>query len=540
MKLIHHLLALAVLAFITGCGQRETRIAIGDREQILHLGNADEIEDLDPQAATGVPEHNIIRALFEGLVTEDPKDLSPVPGVAERWDISDDKLVYMFHLRADAKWSNGDPVTAHDFYRSYQRILNPRFASEYANMLFMVQNAEKYYQGEVTNFEEVGFKVIDERTFQITLVSPTPYFLWILGHHYSWWPVHIPTVEKFGGMERKGTAWTKPQNFVGNGAFVLKDWKINQVLMVKKNPTYWDRDNVRLNEVHFYPIQSRDTEDRAFRSRQLHVTYEVHRPKMDSYKKDFADMLRMPPYLGVYFYRLNVTHPVLKDKRVRQALAMSIDRVSLVENVSKAGETPAYHVTPPNLAGYTTRARMTYDVAAARRLLTEAGYRDGKGLPPLEIHFNTEEKHKAIAEAIQQMWRKELGVEITLVNQEWKVYLDTQDTLNFQISRAGWIGDYMDPNTFLEMWKTGDGNNDTGWGNPDYDRLIDQARVTAAPATRLELFQQAEAILLEECPVIPIYFYTKPYLIRPSVKNWFDNPLDHHPYKHVYLEPAAP
>ena len=539
MKLLNLLLVLAMLALVSGCGKRETRIEVGDREQILHLGNGDEIEDLDPQAATGVPEHNIISSLFESLVAEDPKDLRPIPGVAERWDISSDKLVYTFHLRKNAKWSNGEPVTAHDFYKSYQRILNPKFASEYANMLFMVRNAEKFYKGEVKSFDEVGFKVADDSTFQVTLVSPTPYFLGMVAHHYSWWPVHIPTVEKFGGMERKGTAWTKPENFVGNGSFVLKEWKVNQVLMVRKSPTYWDKETVRLNEIHFYPIQSRDTEDRAFRAGQLHVSYEVHRPKMDSYKKDFANMLRMDPYLGVYFYRFNVTHPTLKDKRVRRALAMSVDRESLVKNVTKANEPPAFHVTPPNLEGYTTRARLTYDLAVAKKLLAEAGFPDGKGLPPIEIHFNTDEKHKSIAEAIQQMWKRDLGIEATLVNQEWKVFLDTQDTLSYQVSRSGWIGDYIDPNTFLEMWKTGDGNNDTGWSNAEYDRLIDLARITPDQSARYELFQQAEAILLDECPIMPLYFYTKPYLVRPSVKNWYSTVMDHHPYKYVYLEPAA-
>ena len=260
---------------------------------------------------------------------------------------------------------------------------------------------------------------------------------------------------------------------------------------------------------------------------------------MDSYKRDFADMLHMPVYLGTYFYRFNVTQPILKDKRVRRALAMSVDRESIVNYVTKAGERPAYHFTPPDLAGHTTRARLSYDVEAAKKLLADAGHPGGKGLPPVEILFNTDEKHKAIAEAIQQMWKKDLGINVTLVNQEWKVYLDAKDTLNYQISRSGWIGDYIDPNTFLEMWKTGDGNNDTGWGNAEYDRLIDQARVTTDEKERFELFQKAEAILLDECPIMPIYFYTKPHLIRPSVKNWFPTILDHHPYKHVYLEPSS-
>jgi oligopeptide transport system substrate-binding protein len=536
--------AIAGFVSLTSCSKHGTRVEEGDRAQILHMGNGDEVEDIDPQITTGIPEHNIIAAIFEGLVTEDPTDLHPVPGVAERWDVSEDKTVYTFHLRPNAKWSNGDPLTAKDFYQSYQRILNPKLAAEYANMLFIVKNAEAYYKGQVKDFKEVGFRVIDDRTLEVTLVAPTPYFLFMMAHHYSWWPVHIPTVQKFGGMEKRGTGWTRPENFVGNGPFVVSEWRVNEVLKVKRNSNYWDAATVKLNEIHFYPIQSRDTEDRAFRSGQLHVTYEVHRPKMDSYKKDMADMLRMDPYLGNYFYRVNVTHPILKDKRIRKALSMSIDRETIVKNVTKANETAAYYYTHPDahLPGfpkYEPRARVTYDIEGAKKLLAEAGYPDGKGLPPIEIHFNTDEKHKAIAEAIQQMWKKNLGIEATLVNQEWKVYLDVQDQLAYQVSRAGWIGDYEDPNTFLEMWMTGDGNNDTGWSNAEYDKLIEQARVTVDVNARLELFQKAEAMLLDETVVIPIFFYTKPHLVRPSVKNWLPNILDHHPYKYVYLQAAT-
>lgn len=528
--------AAVFFAHFTGCSPGKTRVEVGNEKQILHYGNGDEIEGLDPQTSTGVPEHNIISALFEGLVSEDPKDLHPVPGVAESWDVSDDKQVYTFHLREDAKWSNGDSITAQDFYESYKRMLDPALAAEYANMLFVVENAEDYYNGKIKDFSDVGFEVVDERTFRIRLVAPTPYFLWMLGHHYSWWPVPISVIEQHGGLTDKSNPWTRLGNIVGNGPFVLNEWRLNQVISVTPNPHYWDKETVKLKEIRFYPITSADTEERAFRSGQLHLTQRVPPQKIEVYKRENPEALHISPYLGVYFYRINTTHSVLTNKLVRQALARAVDRKAIVENITKAAQIPAHHYTPPNTAGYTAQARIPTDFQEARELLAEAGFPDGEGFPNLEILFNTDEAHRAIAEAIQQMWRKNLNINVSLLNQEWKVYLDSQDTLNYHISRAGWIGDYVDPNTFLEMWQTSNGNNDTGWSNKKYDELIDQARVAGSSEERYEFFQQAEAILLEEAPVIPIYFYTRPYLLKPSVKGWYDTILDHHPYKHVYLE----
>ena len=530
------LIAIAMLA-ITGCGKRETRVEQGNRDQILHLGNGTEPQDLDPHIVTGVPEHHLITALLEGLVGLDPKDLRPVPGGAERWETSADGTVYTFYLRKNAKWSNGDPVTAHDFLNSFKRILTPSLASEYAYMLYVAKNAEAYNTGKLADFSEVGFKVLDDHTLQVQLNNPTPYFLSLL-NHYSWYPVHLPTVEKHGPVHERGNRWTRPENFVGNGPFILDKWRENQIIIVKKSPTYWNADIVRLKEIHFYPIDSDDTEERAFRSGQLHVTQTVPLPKIDVYKREKPDLLRIDTYLGCYYYRVNVTKPPLDNKEVRRALAMAIDRENIVKHITKAGQIPAHHFTPPGTAGYTAEARIPMDVDAAKKLLAEAGYPDGKGLPTIEILYNTSEGHKVIAEAIQQMWKKNLNIDVQLVNQEWKVYLDSQKQLNYQICRAGWIGDYPDPNSFLDMWLTGGGNNQTGWSNSEYDQLIREASRAADPQKRMEIFQKAEAILLDEAPVIPIYFYTRNFLIQPSVKGWHPNILDHHPYQHVHLEAA--
>ncbi len=520
-------------ALLAGCGVRQTQVAKADKEQILLIGNGTEPQDLDPQVVTGIPEDNILRALFEGLVSEDPHDLHPIPGTAESWDISPDGKVYTFRLR-EAKWTNGDAVTADDFVQSYKRILSPALASEYNYMLFPVKNAEAFSKGDIKDFGKVGFRALDDRTLQVTLENPTPYFLSLL-NHYSWFAVPVRSIVKFGRLDERGTRWTRPGNMVSNGPFRLKTWKTNSIIVVEKNPYYWDKDRVRLNAIKFFPIDNSSSEERAFRSGQLHVTATVPLPKIDIYKKK-PEIFRNDTYLGTYFYRINVTKPFLKQKELRQALSLAIDRESIVTNITRAGEKPATCFTPPGTAGYYAKPVLRTDIPAAKALLAKAGYPDGKGLPPIEILYNNDEGHRVIAEALQEMWHKNLGVDVQLNNQEWKVYLDSQLQLAYQICRAGWIGDYVDPNSFLDMWLTGGGNNETGWSNAEYDRLIAEAGRTTDPAARLGVFGKAESILLDEMPILPIYFYTSKYLLSPSVKGWFPTILNQHPYKFVYLQ----
>ena len=536
------------LLFLAACGNqqksdesgkaaasRQTQVEAATKAGILRLGNGSEPQELDPHIVTGVPEHHIIMALLEGLVTYDPKDLHPLPGMAEKWEVSEDGKVYTFHIRANAKWSNNDPVTAQDFVGSFRRILTPSLASEYSYMLYPLEKGEAFNKGEIKDFNQVGAKAIDARTLQITLHSPTPYFLSLICHP-SWFAVHLPTVEKHGPVFERGNRWTRPENFVGNGPFKLKSWELNKVIEVEKNETYWNAAQVKLQGIQFLPIESEDTEERTFRAGQLHVINQLSGPKIDAYRAQSPELLRVDPYLGTYFYMLNVTNAPLKDKRVRRALAMSIDRGSLVTNVLRGGQLPAYAFTPPGTAGYTATAAVPYDIEGARRLLAEAGFPGGKGMVPVEILYNTLEMHKTIAETIQQMWKKNLGIEVKLRNEEWKVYLDSKRTRQFEVARYGWIGDYVDPNTFLDMWVTNGGNNDTGWSNAEYDRLIREAGRTGDNTKRFEFFRQAEAILLDECPIIPIYFYTHPFLISPKVKGWDPTILNIHPFQYVTLE----
>jgi len=522
-----------------GCARRETAVKAGDREQILHLGNLSEPKDLDPHTVTGVTENNISAALLEGLVAEDPQDLHPVPGVAERWTVDDGGGRYTFHLRPDARWSNGDPVTAGDFVFAYRRMLSPGTGSPYAYMLFCLTNAQAFNQGRISDFALVGAHAADERTLVLTLEAPVSYFLSLL-NHYSWFPLHPPTILKHGRIDQIGTPWTRSGNFVGNGPFVLKAWDPNDRIVVARSDTYWDRDRVRLREIHFHAIGDHQTEERTFRAGQLHVTGTVPIDMIPVYRKQHPELLQLAPYLGTYYYQLNVRRPPLDDARVRRALAAAINRDQIVRYVTRAGEAPALHFTPPDAAGYTTEARLAASPAKARQWLAEAGFPGGKGFPRLTLLFNTSDAHERIAQAIQQMWKKELGVDIELVNMEWKVYLAQTQCGQYDLARAAWIGDYVDPNSFLDMWVTDGGNNRTGWSNADYDRLIRAAARAGDPAERYRLFQQAEALLMDQLPIIPIYFYRSKALVRPSVRGRFPNILDHHPYKHIYLDAGAP
>jgi oligopeptide transport system substrate-binding protein len=529
---------LASTLLLAGCGKHPSAPAAANAapRKILNFGNGAEPHDIDPQTIVGLPEEYITLALFEGLVSYDPKDLHPVPGVAKSWEISPDGLVYTFHLREEAKWSNGEPVTAQDFVQSYQRMLTPALAVQYAYMIFnYVAGAKDYYDGKLKDFSKVGIKAPDGHTLQITLVNPTPYLLKAMCH-CAWFPVPISTVAKFGGLDRKGTDWTRPGNFVGNGPFRLKAWLTEQKIVVERSPTYWDRANVKLDEIDFYPVESSDTEEHMFRTGQLDITSEIPRQKIPFYQHDHPEQLLIEPLLGLYFYCCNVKRPPLDQVKVRRALALAIDRESLVKNVTKAGEQPAYAVSCPGTAGYSPQARLTGTLDDARRLLAEAGYPDGRGFPRLELIYNTLETHRAVAEAIQQMWKKNLHIDVELINEEWKVYLDSLSTHNFQLERFGWGADYVDPNSLLELWETGNGNNDTNWGNPEYDRLLAASRATKTDQERYSIYQKMDAILVDELPIIPIYYYAWPHLMNPKVKGYYPTLLDLHPWNSVDIE----
>jgi oligopeptide transport system substrate-binding protein len=528
-------LVLVSLVALTACGN-DHRVEDGDRQGVLHFGNSTEPQGIDPQTTTGVPEHHILQALFEGLVAKDPATLKPTPGVADKWDVSEDGRIYRFHIRENARWSNGEPITAEDFRWSWWRVLQPALGSEYAYMLFPIKNAEAYLSGKIKDFSQVGVRVIDDHQLEVELASPTPYFLQLLDHE-SMYPVPRPTIEKFGKPTDHFSKWTRPGNIVSNGPFILSEWKLYKYLRVTKNPNYWDADKVRLNAIVFYPTENIVTEERMYRSGQLHRTEYLPLDKVQWYKANKPTELHLNKYLGSYFYRIHVTDPRLQDVRVRKALSLAIDREKIITNVLNGVNFPAYSLTPPGTSGYEPPKVGDFDPIKARALLAEAGYPDGKNFPRVELLFNTQEQHRRIAVAVQQMWKQSLNIDVDIVNQEWKVYLDSQTKLQYDISRSAWIGDYVDPNSFLDMFTTDGGNNRTGWSNKEYDELVlRKIPAMKTQAERLAGFHAAETILLNEMPIIPIYIYSTQHLVKPSVKGMPDNILDYYSFKDVYLE----
>ena len=524
----------AALAF-SGCTKRETPAEAGIRTQTLLVGNLAEPRDLDPQVVTAYSDMNILTALFEGLTVLDERTARPLPGVAARWDISADGLVYTFHLRPDACWSNGDPVTARDFAYSFQRILTPAFAAEYSYMLWPIKNAEAYNAGKLTDFGAVGVTTPDDATLRLTLERPTPYLLAVAAHN-TWMPVHRATIEKFGKMDQRNSAWTRPGNLVSNGPFTLTEWTPNSRIVVAKSPRYWDAAHTHLASVVFFPIESADTEDRDFRAGQLHLTYDVPVSKAATYRAQSPSPFRNDPLLDLLYINFNTTKPPFNDPRVRRAFSLAIDREAISRAVFNDIWPAAHSVTPPDCGGYNARARVTADFAEARRLLEAAGFPGGRSLPPLPLQVLNDNRQPKLAEALQAMWLRELGAHITIEPSEQKTWLQNQQTMTHTFAVLGWVADFPDPVTFLGIFTTGNGNNWTGWSNPAYDRLIAQAANTADAAARLELFQQAETLLLAESPLAPVVFRTRAYLIHPAVKNWEPAPVGLHRYQLVELK----
>ncbi len=531
------LLALAVGWFHDVRTHRPTRVEAAAEDQILLLGNGAEVGSIDPHLATGQPEHLIFHAIFEGLVAGTPEDPDANgPGVATSWDTTD-FMTWIFHLRPEAKWSDGTPITAQDFVWSFERVLTPDLLAQYSSMLYPLKNAKEFNEGKIKDFSQVGVQAVDDHTLKLTLTGPMPYLLGML-KHYSWFPVPRHVIEKFGKMTDRNTRWTRAGNIVSNGAFRLKEWRYTDSITTERNPYYWDAATVKLNGIKFFPIVSDTTENRAFHDGQIHATMIAPLSKVPDYIRNKSPEYHADPLLSVYFYRINTTHPALKDVRVRKALALTIDRESLVTNVLRAGQKPALGLTPhPERLHYDNAPKvMKFDPEEGRRLLAEAGYPNGEGFPKFDILINTNEAHKTIAEAIQQMWRKHLNIPVGIHNQDWQVYLESQRRMDYQVCRAGWVADYPDPYTFLNIWQTGDGNNETGWSNAKYDELMRQSTVEGDPVKRLDLLRQGEQILLDEVPIIPIYWYVHYYLLSTDVQGWKPSVLEHRCYKGIWLK----
>jgi len=511
-------------------------------KQELIFNNNSEPETLDPAIMTGVPEHTLALALYEGLTTLDPETLEPRPGVAERWEVAEDGRTYTFHLRDGAKWSNGEPVTAEDYRWSWYRALTEPLC-DYAYMFFYIDGAEDFHTantgalkegGKALPYEEfqkrVAVEVVDPHTLRLRLKTPTAYFLELCSFE-TYMPVHRATVEKHG------TAWTRPENWVGNGPFRLAEWNPRQNIVFTRNPHYWDHDFVKLTKITALPIEDQDVAYKKFLNGEVHWIRSVPSTRIDDAKH--RPEYFVTPYLGTYFYRINVTKEYLKDKRVREALSLAVNRETITRDVLRAGQIPATWYCPaiPS-AHYEPPAGIPSDPDRARALLAEAGYPGGEGFPKLTLFYNTHEDHKAVAERIAQMWRETLGINVVLQNAEWKVYLREVELLHYDVARAGWIGDYGDPMTFLDMWLKDGGNNNTGWSDPRYDELIRRATFERDLDKRAALLREAEKILVEdEFPIIPIYIYVNQGMKVDALQGWYETVRDLHPFQFMYFEP---
>ena len=500
--------------------------------QVLRWNVGTDFETLDPAKSTGIPEATVIYLLYEGLTQRDPQGRL-VPGMAERWDVSKDGLTWTFYLRA-AKWSNGQLVSAGDFEFAWKRALDPALAADYAYQLYYLKNGKAYNTGRIKDVSQVGVIAKDARTLVVTLESPTPFFGDLLSFHTL---MPVPKTVVTGNP-----AWAgKPETFVGNGPFVMKEWTRQNRVVLERNPNYWDAKSIKLQRIEFSMIEAESTALVQYEAGQLDGSSNV--PVADIPRLLKTGDFKAMPYIGTYYYLFNTTHKPLDDARVRRALAFAINRTLITARITRAGEKPANAFVPSGIVVNGTDFRQAggplmpvYDPALAKKLLAEAGYPNGEGFPTLTILYNTSQRHKTIAEAIQEMWRQNLGVKVNLTNQEWKVYLQTRSQHNFDIARAGWIGDYRDPKTFLDMFITGSSFNEGLWSNKAYDRLVDATTKTADQAVRMKAFHEAEKIFVQDMPLAPIYFYVQPILYKNYVQGLATDPTGPPLLRNVWIE----
>lgn len=536
VKLLPSICVSLAALLLAGCGDSRSSADKAAEQGILIVGNNQEPISLDPHKATAVADGKIIAALLEGLVRPDAKDETIIhTGMAERWEHNDRASEWTFYLR-EAQWSDSRPVTAHDFVYAYKRLLHPQFGGKYAEMLYPISGAEAFNKGEL-DWSQVGVKALDDRTLQLRLAGPTPHLLHLL-LHFTWCPVPAHAVEAHGGMLDRRSLWSRVGNWVGNGAYVLESHHFNDYLFVAANPRYWRAAEVKNRGIRFLPIVNGYTETRMFADGKLHISNNVP-PELLARTRLNSDTYCQDPYYCTIFYRLNTTRKPLDDVRVRRALSLAIDRESLVNDVVRGAGRVASCFTPPG-AGYDSSfsyaARET-QVEQARKLLAEAGYPGGKGFPTIEIMTTSRDVQRIMAETIQAMWQKVLGIHAEIRACEWTAYKAAQQNGDYDVSSSSWSGDYLDPATFVELWRSGGGNNCTGWGSPDFDAALAEARSAwSAEARRAHLYR-AENIMLEAQPIIPLYWSERTYLKDARVRGWYPLMLDNHPLDAVEVTP---
>ena len=487
------------------------------------IANGAEPTTFDPALVSNVSDGRICRGLFEGLVALDPKDLLPVPGCAS-WTVSEDGLTYTFTLRQDLKWSNGEPLLASDFAYAWHRILVKKVPSSYASLLFCIKNAEPFYQSKLTDFSEVGIKVISDTQLQVNLVRPMAYFPELLAYP-TFYPVNKKCVEEFG------TRWTRPENMVSNGPFKLSKWLPRQRVELIASEHYYDHKCVSLDGVRFLPYDNLNTTYLLFVNNQVDWLPSLPMEKVDEIKFNYN--YYVTPYLGTYFYRFNCEKPPFDNPKVRAAFSLSIDRTTITGYLLKGGERATSSFCPP-IKTYKPTATLGYNVKRAKKLLLEAGYDAKNPFPKIDLSYNTSGNHKKIAESLVGQWQKNLGIKVGLKNSEWKTFLNDQKNKKYDLSRSSWIGDYNDPETFYSILESTNGNNRTGWRNEEYDQLLQQSKVQRDEQKRNEIFAKMEAILNQkEFPILPIYYYVNQGLLRKNITGWYPNIQDNHPLKFI-------
>ena len=481
--------------------------------KVLRLGNGPEPQVLDPQAISGSPEFAIVFSLFEGLVVAG-SDLSVTPGVAKAWEIAPDGLTYTFHVREDAMWSDGVKLTASDFIESYRRLLTPSFGAIFASDLFPVIGAEAYSKGTLHDFSKTGFEAPDPYTLIFRLRQATPEFLDELTSG-ELVPVPLHVIRRYGDPYSPGNPWARAGRLIGNGAFTLDQWRPDSKVVVVRSDRYWNRPHVALDAVEFYAVDSAVTEEHMFRTGQLDATLGLPPSKIAVYQANNPSALRLDPIHACGYVAFNVRRPPFDDVRVRRAFALAIDREALVLKVYRGGQKPAYSFVPPALRDYATTPVFKADIAEAKRLLAAAGYPGGAGLPPVELLYTAGDLNQTSSEALQAMWRSTLGVEIQLRSEEWKVYVDSLRTHDFQMAREGWISS-MAKDTLLR-WTSGDPNNTADWSSRRFDVLFRESITKATYREKAPIYKAMESVMAEEMPIMPILFSTQPHLVSPRV-----------------------
>lgn len=507
--------------------------AVLAESQVVHRGNGEEPQTLDPHLHEGVPSGNILRDLFEGLTTTAP-DGRIVPGAARGWNISRDGLTYTFFLDPEGRWSNGEPVTAQDFVWSWRRAVAPATGASYGRMLSPVVNAEAIFAGDLPP-EELGVSALNETTFQVELNDPTPYFLGLLTHPTSY-PVYRPAVDEHGNSH------VRPGNLVSNGAFMLDDWRVRSRIELVKNVHYRAAADVVVERVVFYPFEDENTEFNRFRAGDLHWTYQVPSNQFQWLKQNMGEALMVTPWFGTYFFSFNLTRePFEGNRALRQALNLAVDREILTDYVSRFGEIPTFNLVPPGLPDYVPPETPWEDMTQeeredeARRLYREAGYDESRPLE-VELRYNTSENHRKIAIAMAAMWKQVLGVRTRLINEEFRVFLQNRAQRRVtEVFRSGWIGDYQDAFTFLELFHSEHGRNDAGYDSERFDRLLERIASERIPASRRNLMAEAERMILSEQVILPIYHYVTKRLIDPRLKGWEENVMDYHLTRYMFL-----